>query len=61
MNFLEWKKEDGHREASVMQRYHATHRDDYKKYYSLFYFNTHFLFYLLFIYFYSLFLIKFWE
>ena len=32
VNFLEWKKEDGHREAFVMQRYHATHRDDYKRY-----------------------------
>jgi U3 small nucleolar ribonucleoprotein protein IMP3 len=32
VNFLDWKKEDGHREAQVSQRYHATHRDDYKKY-----------------------------
>ncbi|KAL4652760.1 hypothetical protein ACB092_01G254800 [Castanea dentata] len=32
VNFLEWKREDGHREGFVMQRYHATHRDDYKRY-----------------------------
>ncbi|CAO2825269.1 unnamed protein product [Amaranthus hypochondriacus] len=32
VNFLEWKREGGHREASVMQRYHLSERDDYKKY-----------------------------
>ncbi|KAK9733933.1 hypothetical protein RND81_04G101700 [Saponaria officinalis] len=32
LNFLEWKREGGHREASVMQRYLVTGRDDYKKY-----------------------------
>ncbi|XP_031117709.1 U3 small nucleolar ribonucleoprotein protein IMP3 [Ipomoea triloba] len=31
-NFLEWKREHGHREALVMHRYHVTGRDDYKKY-----------------------------
>lgn len=35
LNFLEWKREGGHREASVMQRYHVTGRDDYKKYNSM--------------------------
>ncbi|KAG5624110.1 hypothetical protein AABB24_004489 [Solanum stoloniferum] len=32
VNFLEWKREGGHREADVMRRYHVTGRDDYKKY-----------------------------
>uniref|UniRef100_A0A803QKK4 U3 small nucleolar ribonucleoprotein protein IMP3 n=1 Tax=Cannabis sativa TaxID=3483 RepID=A0A803QKK4_CANSA len=32
VNFLEWKSEGGHRESHVMQRYHVTGRDDYKKY-----------------------------
>ncbi|KAI8541769.1 hypothetical protein RHMOL_Rhmol08G0088100 [Rhododendron molle] len=32
VDFLEWKREGGHREAQVMQRYHVTDRDDYKKY-----------------------------
>ncbi|XP_068635788.1 uncharacterized protein [Aristolochia californica] len=32
VNFLEWKREKGHREAFVMRRYHVTGRDDYKKY-----------------------------
>ncbi|XP_057813086.1 uncharacterized protein LOC131027118 isoform X1 [Cryptomeria japonica] len=32
VNFLEWKKEGGQREALVMRRYHITGRDDYKKY-----------------------------
>jgi hypothetical protein len=36
VNFLEWKKEDRHREGSVIQRYLLTHRDDYKKYPSFF-------------------------
>lgn len=31
VNFLEWKREEGHREFKVMQRYHVTGRDDYKK------------------------------
>ena len=31
VNFLEWKREGGHREAHVMHRYHVTGRDDYKK------------------------------
>ncbi|XAR62894.1 hypothetical protein NMG60_11017811 [Bertholletia excelsa] len=35
VDFLEWKREGGHREAHVMQRYHVTGRDDYKKYSSL--------------------------
>ncbi|XP_010261126.1 PREDICTED: U3 small nucleolar ribonucleoprotein protein IMP3-like [Nelumbo nucifera] len=35
VNFLEWKREGGHGEAHVMQRYHVTGRDDYKKYSSL--------------------------
>ncbi|ERN20112.1 hypothetical protein AMTRI_Chr06g179260 [Amborella trichopoda] len=35
VNFLDWKREDGHREAMVMQRYHVTGRDDYKKYQKL--------------------------
>ncbi|GMP30822.1 hypothetical protein CsSME_00005307 [Camellia sinensis var. sinensis] len=34
-NFIEWKREDGHREPHVMQRYHVTDRDDYKKYSTL--------------------------
>eukprot|EP00249_Psilotum_nudum_P007192 c20382_g1_i1 orf=356-904(+) len=32
VNFLEWKRERGHREAMIMNRYHVTGRDDYKKY-----------------------------
>ncbi|KAL5699902.1 hypothetical protein ACHQM5_025431 [Ranunculus cassubicifolius] len=32
VNFLEWKREGGHREAHIMRRYHVTGRDDYKKY-----------------------------
>ncbi|KAM0955414.1 hypothetical protein ACFX13_024170 [Malus domestica] len=32
VNFLEWKREEGHRETQVLQRYHVTGRDDYKKY-----------------------------
>ncbi|GMH04383.1 hypothetical protein Nepgr_006222 [Nepenthes gracilis] len=35
VNFLEWKREGGHREALVLRRYHVTARDDYKKYSSL--------------------------
>ncbi|MCD7471653.1 hypothetical protein HAX54_012238 [Datura stramonium] len=35
VNFLEWKREGGHREANVMRRYLVTGRDDYKKYSSL--------------------------
>lgn len=35
VNFLEWKREGGHQENQVMQRYHLTDRDDYKKYSSL--------------------------
>jgi len=31
-NFLEYKREGGHREALVTQRYHLVERDDYKKY-----------------------------
>lgn len=37
VNFLEWKREGGHREAQVMRRYHVTGRDDYKKYNPLIY------------------------
>ncbi|KAJ6753005.1 U3 SMALL NUCLEOLAR RIBONUCLEOprotein IMP3 [Salix koriyanagi] len=32
VNFLDWKRENNHREAHVMQRYHIVERDDYKKY-----------------------------
>jgi len=32
VNFLEWKAENGHREAAVLRRYHVQDRDDYKKY-----------------------------
>ncbi|KAH9620501.1 hypothetical protein KSS87_020038 [Heliosperma pusillum] len=32
LNLLEWKREGGHREAGVMQRYLVTDGDDYKKY-----------------------------
>lgn len=35
VDFLDWKREGGHREAHVTQRYHLTARDDYKKYNSL--------------------------
>ncbi|XP_050382600.1 uncharacterized protein LOC126799438 [Argentina anserina] len=35
VDFLSWKREGGHREASVMQRYYVTGRDDYKKYSSV--------------------------
>ncbi|KAL1329786.1 hypothetical protein HN51_046972 [Arachis hypogaea] len=35
VNFLEWKREGGRRENQVMQRYHLTGRDDYKKYSSI--------------------------
>ncbi|KAK1287739.1 hypothetical protein QJS10_CPB19g00915 [Acorus calamus] len=35
VNFLEWKREGGHREALVIGRYHMTERDDYKKYASV--------------------------
>lgn len=35
VNFLEWKREGGHRENDVMRRYHITSRDDYKKYHFL--------------------------
>ncbi|KAL9253246.1 U3 small nucleolar ribonucleoprotein IMP3-like protein [Drosera capensis] len=31
-DFLTWKREGNHREAFVMQKYHITGRDDYKKY-----------------------------
>nr|CAB3467646.1 unnamed protein product [Digitaria exilis] len=31
-NFLEYKREGGHREALVTQRYRLVERDDYKKY-----------------------------
>lgn len=30
-NFLEYKREGGHREALVTQRYRLVERDDYKK------------------------------
>ncbi|PIA61951.1 hypothetical protein AQUCO_00200148v1 [Aquilegia coerulea] len=32
VDFLEWKRENGHREALIMSRYYITQRDDYKKY-----------------------------
>ncbi|KAF3601752.1 hypothetical protein Bca4012_086562 [Brassica carinata] len=31
-NFLEWKREGGHRENLITNRYHMGGRDDYKKY-----------------------------
>ena len=31
-NFLEYKREGGHREAAVTQRYSLVERDDYNKY-----------------------------
>lgn len=36
VNFIEYKREGGHREALVTRRYHLTERDDYKKYIVLF-------------------------
>ncbi|KAK2391313.1 hypothetical protein P8452_28435 [Trifolium repens] len=35
VNFLEWKREGSHRENMIIQRYHLTERDDYKKYASI--------------------------
>ncbi|KAK9924839.1 hypothetical protein M0R45_033187 [Rubus argutus] len=35
VDFLSWKREGGHREATIMQRYYVTGRDDYKKYASV--------------------------
>ncbi|KAF9614494.1 hypothetical protein IFM89_018933 [Coptis chinensis] len=35
VDFLQWKREGGHREANIMRRYHITSRDDYKKYSSI--------------------------
>ncbi|KAK8937628.1 hypothetical protein KSP40_PGU019001 [Platanthera guangdongensis] len=35
VNFLEYKRENGHREALVTRRYHLVQRDDYKKYSSI--------------------------
>ncbi|GAU11734.1 hypothetical protein TSUD_74850 [Trifolium subterraneum] len=35
VNFLRWKREGGQRENMVMQKYHITGRDDYKKYASI--------------------------
>ncbi|RRT62796.1 hypothetical protein B296_00003972, partial [Ensete ventricosum] len=32
VNFIEYKREGGHREALVTRRYHLSERDDYKKY-----------------------------
>ncbi|CAH2072650.1 unnamed protein product [Thlaspi arvense] len=32
VNFLEWKREHGHRETLITHRYHVGSRDDYKKY-----------------------------
>ncbi|KAK7202495.1 hypothetical protein BZA70DRAFT_307859 [Myxozyma melibiosi] len=32
VSFLEWKGDNGHREADVMRRYHVEKRDDYHKY-----------------------------
>ncbi|CAH8271211.1 unnamed protein product [Arabidopsis lyrata] len=32
VNFLEWKREDNHRENEITYRYHMGSRDDYKKY-----------------------------
>lgn len=38
-NFLEYKREGGHREALVTQRYGLVERDDYKKW--VFFFFSH--------------------
>merc|ERR1711924_77081 len=35
VNFLQWKREHGHRELTVVRRYHLQDRDDYKKYNTL--------------------------
>ncbi|KAJ8499969.1 hypothetical protein OPV22_010521 [Ensete ventricosum] len=35
VNFVEYKREGGHREALVTRRYHLSERDDYKKYSSI--------------------------
>lgn len=32
VNFLEWKAENGHREAAVLRRYHVQDREDYHTY-----------------------------
>ncbi|KAK9320402.1 hypothetical protein V1517DRAFT_329466 [Lipomyces orientalis] len=32
VNFLEWKGDQGHRDADVMRRYHIQKREDYHKY-----------------------------
>lgn len=32
VNFLEWKREGGHRENMITIRYHMGGRDDYKKF-----------------------------
>ena len=32
MNFLQWKRENNHRELQVLRRYHIQDRDDYSKY-----------------------------
>ncbi|KAK9472599.1 uncharacterized protein V1510DRAFT_365515 [Dipodascopsis tothii] len=32
VNFLEWKQDQGHRDADVMRRYHIQKREDYIKY-----------------------------
>ncbi|KAG2238779.1 hypothetical protein Bca4012_024126 [Brassica carinata] len=32
VNFLEWKREGGHRDTLITNRYHMGGRDDYKKY-----------------------------
>ncbi|XP_073012651.1 U3 small nucleolar ribonucleoprotein protein IMP3 isoform X2 [Typha latifolia] len=35
VNFIEYKREGGHREALITRRYHLIERDDYKKYSSI--------------------------
>ena len=32
VNFLQWKRENNHRELQVLRRYHIQDRDDYMKY-----------------------------
>ncbi len=32
VNFLQWKRENKHREVQVVRRYHLQDRDDYTKY-----------------------------
>lgn len=58
VNFLEWKREGGHRENEITYKYHMGSRDDYKKFVPLFLFfslncpyTLNALFYLFFFFF----------